>query len=219
MKVGLAASAAVCSTGGYAVGIEPHWVEIVNRDLPIARLPQALLGKRLVQISDLHVGSRVPDDYLIHCLDLVRALAPDILVMTGDFVSYQDTGQIDQLRAVLRHLPLGNLGTFAILGNHDYGRGWSRAEVALQVTQELNRAGVAMLRNEVAQVQGLQIAGLDDIWSRHFQPEVVFSRLDRASASIALVHNPDGVDDPGFGEYAGWVLAGHTHGGQCKPPF
>jgi predicted MPP superfamily phosphohydrolase len=34
-----------------------------------------------------------------------------------------------------------------------------------------------------------------------------------------LSHNPDTVDEPGWGRYAGWILAGHTHGGQCKPPF
>lgn len=36
---------------------------------------------------------------------------------------------------------------------------------------------------------------------------------------MALCHNPDGVDDPGWAGFRGWILAGHTHGGQCKPPW
>lgn len=37
--------------------------------------------------------------------------------------------------------------------------------------------------------------------------------------ALALSHNPDSVDLPGWENHAGWILAGHTHGGQCKPPF
>jgi len=43
--------------------------------------------------------------------------------------------------------------------------------------------------------------------------------LDPRRAALVLSHNPDTVDEPGWGEYEGWILAGHTHGGQCKPPF
>src|SRR4051794_37384578 len=39
------------------------------------------------------------------------------------------------------------------------------------------------------------------------------------STSIALCHNPDGADEPVWSSYQGWILSGHTHGGQCKPPF
>jgi uncharacterized protein len=43
--------------------------------------------------------------------------------------------------------------------------------------------------------------------------------LDPSRASLVLSHNPDTVDLPVWGGYEGWILAGHTHGGQCKPPF
>jgi predicted MPP superfamily phosphohydrolase len=48
--------------GIYAWRIEPHWVEVVERDLPIRRLPDALVGRTLAQISDLHVGKIVDPD-------------------------------------------------------------------------------------------------------------------------------------------------------------
>ena len=46
-----------------------------------------------------------------------------------------------------------------------------------------------------------------------------FAGLDASRGAIALSHNPDTVDLPVWGNYEGWILAGHTHGGQCKPPF
>lgn len=50
---------------GYAIGIEPHWLEIIRRDLPVASLPDALAGKTVAQISDIHIGPRVSDEYLV----------------------------------------------------------------------------------------------------------------------------------------------------------
>jgi predicted MPP superfamily phosphohydrolase len=61
--------------------------------------------------------------------------------------------------------------------------------------------------------------GLDDLWARQFHPQDVLRNLDRSRGAIALSHNPDAVDLPVWGDYQGWILAGHTHGGQCKPPF
>ena len=62
--------------GGYTWAIEPHWAEVVERELPIERLPHGLEGARLVQISDLHIGARVSEDYLIDCLARVAAGHP-----------------------------------------------------------------------------------------------------------------------------------------------
>jgi predicted MPP superfamily phosphohydrolase len=75
------------------------------------------------------------------------------------------------------------------------------------------------LRNDVVSVHGLQIAGMDDWWARHFQPEAPLARLDHRQAAIVLSHNPDTVDLPVWDRYEGWILSGHTHGGQCKAPF
>ena len=76
-----------------------------------------------------------------------------------------------------------------------------------------------MLRNEVAEIDGLQVAGLDDLWAGRFDTARGLAALDPRKASLVLSHNPDTVDEPGWGDYRGWILAGHTHGGQCKPPF
>jgi uncharacterized protein len=217
----LAGASTAAGVGLYTWQIEPHWEKIVERDLPVANLPRSLAGARLVQVSDVHVGPRVADDYLISALDRAAALRPDIVVFTGDFMSYRHArgdAQFDQLRGVLAHLPRGRLATLGILGNHDYGRNWSEPAVAARVVAEAERAGVRVLRNEVATVQGLDVIGVDDLWAH--QSDTKRALDARAStAAIALCHNPDAMDELSWGDYKGWILAGHTHGGQCKPPF
>jgi len=206
---------------GYTVGVEPHWLELVERNLAIDKLPSALEGARLVQISDLHIGPQVSDDYIVQSFERVRALAPDLVVCTGDFITHRVArreAQYQQLRAVLAHYPQGKLATVGILGNHDYGHGWGDPAVAARVASEAERAGVRILRNEVQPVAGLDLIGIDDLWSRRSDPVTALG-LRESGAGLVLVHNPDAADEQPWPGYRGWMLAGHTHGGQCKPPF
>lgn len=211
-----AASVGVCA---YTCGVEPHWLEITRQRLPVFGLPDALKGCTLAQLSDIHVGPRVDDDYVVSTLNRVAALKPDFVVHTGDWITYRGAEQFEQLRRVLEHMPHGRLGTLGILGNHDYGTGWRMVEVAEKVTAIARNAGVQMLRNEATSIAGLQFIGLDDFWSPAFHPTLVLARHAGAPSSIVLCHNPDVADRPVWGGYQGWILAGHTHGGQCKPPF
>lgn len=205
-------------TGLYTWRIEPHWLALEERQLPIANLPADLVGNRLVQLSDLHIGPRVDDDYLKKCFERVKKLRPEFVVYTGDFTSYS-TEVFDHSRRMFSHLPLGSRGTFGILGNHDYGPGWSHPETADQISALAADVGVRVLRNEMAEVRGLYFLGFDDLWAKRFDPAAGFKDFPIGAATLALSHNPDTVDLPGWDTYSGWVLAGHTHGGQCKPPF
>jgi predicted MPP superfamily phosphohydrolase len=211
----LGASAA---TGLYTWRIEPHRLEIVRRPLDVRGLPASLAGRTLAQISDVHVGPRVSDDYVLTTFRRVADLRPDIVVFTGDFISHHDR-IFDQMRDVYRHFPRGRMATFAILGNHDYGPNWAHPEIAEHVVATGQSFGITVLRNQVAEIDGLQVAGLDDLWAKQFDLRHVLTRLDAQRAAIVLSHNPDTVDLPGWDDYQGWILAGHTHGGQCKPPF
>jgi predicted MPP superfamily phosphohydrolase len=204
---------------GYTYFIEPHWVEIVRRDLPVMNLPPQWSGRTLVQISDLHIGPIVDDAYIRSALRLAASLKPDLLAITGDFVSYHGPEQIDQAARVLAQVAPARLGTLAILGNHDYGHGWSELDVADRLEKQLRNVGIDVLRNQARDMDGLVIVGLDDLWGRQFDPDRVLPGLDPNKAAIVLSHNPDAVDRPGWGNYRGWILSGHTHGGQCKPPF
>lgn len=212
----MAAGGAVTSTL-YAWRIEPHWLEIVRRPLPVRGVPSSLAGCTLVQISDVHVGMRVDDEYVIDVFQRVADLRPDIVVLTGDLISHHDK-VFEQMANVYRHFPTGRLATLGVLGNHDYGPAWSHPEIAERVVESVAPFGITILRNEVQEVEGLQVVGLDDLWGRRFDASML-SRLDDRRAAIALSHNPDAVDLPGWERFQGWILSGHTHGGQCRPPF
>lgn len=218
LTASLAAVGSGCATGLYAWGWEPHWLEIVERSLPMPALPKSLVGARVAHVSDLHAGPRVDDAYLIHAFSQLRELSPEIVVYTGDLTDV-GTADVDCVRDVFANLPTGSLATFGILGNHDYGPRWSSPDVASRVVTLADAAGVRILRNEVSEVDGLQIAGLDDFWARRFNLRQAMSALNPQQASLVLTHNPDTVDVPGWRPFRGWILAGHTHGGQCKPPF
>jgi predicted MPP superfamily phosphohydrolase len=214
-----AAVAGAAATFLYTWRVEPHWLHVVRRDLPIAGLPYGLAGKLLVQISDLHVGDVVDSSYLIRALELVSGLGQELTVITGDFMSCESSEQIEEVARVLAHLRPGPLGCVAILGNHDYGRGWLDMYAASRLCWVLESLRVAILRNESRMVGGLQIVGLDDLWGPCFAPERILGATDWDRPTLVLCHNPDACDLPIWSGYSGWILSGHTHGGQCKPPF
>ncbi len=218
----LSAGALTALAGGvgvYAWRVEPHWIRVVRRNMAIAGLPAALEGKTLVQISDLHVGAIVDSNYLIAAMKRISALGADLTVITGDFMSCEATERVDEVARVLRHLRHGPMGCIAVLGNHDYGDGWLDARAAQKLSTRLDDLGITVLRNGVKTVAGLQVVGVEDLWGPFFQPERLLETSDWNRPSLVLCHNPDAVDLPIWSGYRGWILSGHTHGGQCKPPF
>lgn len=213
---GLAAAAGAAS---YARWWEPEWLEFVEHDLPIAGLPRELGGCVLAQISDIHTGPQVSPQYLRRSFEALRTQSPDVVVVTGDWITHDGDRGLDRLARLLDSLPTGRLGTFGILGNHDYGDDWRNDQVAEAVSRRADLAGVRMLRNQVAVVRGLSIIGLEDFWCPHFDGARRVLAPAPAPASLVLCHNPDAADSDIWEGYEGWILAGHTHGGQCKPPF
>lgn len=218
LRVGTGAAVAGAGTLGYTIFVEPFWLEFVERDLSISHLPVDLKGKTLVQISDIHVSGRVSEKYLAESFERISALDPDIVVYTGDFITLDDKTD-ERMRALFPKLPVGKLGTAAVLGNHDYGVLWKGEVWAQKIITMLAARGISVLRNEVLDISGLQIVGMDDLWADLFSAEEAFGKMEAERAAIVLTHNPDSVDKGGWGGYQGWILAGHTHGGQCKPPF
>jgi len=202
----------------YTLFVEPHWLEVIEHEMPVKNLPDSLIGKKIVQLSDIHIGQQVSDAYLKKAFDVVRSLSPDVVVYTGDFTT-REPETLAHAGRIFPHLPVGKMGAFGIFGNHDYGRNWHEYDHANRLAMLAESHGIRMLRNEMAEVGGLQIIGLDDLWASQFKPEQAFARWNAGAPSIVLTHNPDTVDLQGWGNYQGWILAGHTHGGQCKPPF
>ena len=228
LKGSIASGVAACAaTGAWAFLGAPHNVEIVRVPMPLRDLPASLVGKTIVQISDLHVGPVVSRDYLKHCLGMVSALEPDIVVITGDFVSYDGPARIDEAVDLLADMQPGNLATVAITGNHDFGSsrgGFTNRQAADSLTEKLDGIGIRMLRNTSVEIDGLRLLGVDDFWGPTYELSETLSSGNTDQPSVMLCHNPDFVDQPGWDDYRGWILSGHTHGGQvrlpfCKPPI
>ncbi len=218
--VGSTAAAAV-----YAVGIEPRWVSVERHALPIPGLPESLAGKTAVHISDLHVGSRVGDDYLKTQFQYIQSLSPDFVFFTGDFLDSPTAWHVDKGAALLSAFPRGKLGTACVLGNHDFGHGAAEMNKHAADNRRLIRlfeqADLPLLFDDVIEVGGLQVAGLRDYWCGGFNHQSAALAIEsvRSKPSIVLSHNPDTVDLPIWDGYHSWVLCGHTHGGQCNFPL
>jgi predicted MPP superfamily phosphohydrolase len=206
-------------TSFYTWQIEPFWLEFVKLKMPVANLPNELVGKSLMQISDVHIGNRFDYSYIIESFKKASKFNPDFVVYTGDYVSYEDEEQFKQLDEVLQHTVRGNIATVGILGNHDYGKNWSEQDVANKITDQLNKNGIQVLKNDQKAFNGLNFIGFDDLWGLNFNPHKVMKEYDASKANIVLCHNPDVCDLNIWNGYKGWILSGHTHGGQCKPPF
>lgn len=173
-------------------------------------LPEALRGLRVAQLSDLHRSELTPDRLLHRAASLANAACPDLIVLTGDFVS-RSPADIEPCARIVSGLR-ARLGVYGILGNHDYVAG------AKAVERALAHAGVEMLINRGVRLEhDLWLAGLDD--SRRGRPDVArtFSGIGPQEPILALTHNPAVAER--FSDRACIALSGHTHGGQILLPI
>ncbi|MCP4712037.1 MAG: hypothetical protein GY869_25735, partial [Planctomycetes bacterium] len=162
-----------------SLALEPEWIEVVEVDLPIANLPQVFVGKRVIQISDIHCSRVVKAAYLRRCVNWINSLRPDMVVMTGDYVTYHHlrryTKKFLRVMAGIR----SKNGVYACLGNHDYGliRGIRAVRQGLvrELEEGMREQGIHVLRNRACVVnadgQRIWVVGLGDLWSGDFDPE------------------------------------------------
>ncbi len=127
IKKSLYALSGLTLVGGfYTWQIEPFWLEFVRVKMSIKNLPKHLVGKTLMQISDIHVGNRFDYQFIIESFKEAQKLNPDFVVYTGDYISlHKKKVQFEKLQEVLKSSVTGKLGTVGILGNHDYGVNWA----------------------------------------------------------------------------------------------
>lgn len=168
---------------------------------------QQLQHVRVAHLTDLHFGRVTPLAVQQAAVELVNAQAPDVVVVTGDFVCHSQL-YLDQLIETLGRL---RAPAFGVLGNHDY---WSGAD---EVRWALKKAGVEVLDNASSAItvrhERVQIVGLDDAYTGHAERSKALKGLDPRVATIGLSHIAEEAD-------ALWsagvplVLSGHTHAGQ-----
>ncbi|WP_216639038.1 metallophosphoesterase [Flammeovirga sp. SJP92] len=205
--------------GLYTWQVEPFWAEYVKKKMSISNLPEELVGKTLMQISDIHIGDHFNYNYIIDSFKKAQKLSPDYVAYTSDYIHYDNDNQLNQLEEVLKYAVKGKIASVGILGNHDYGRNWSDKIIAEKVSMKLSQNGINVLNNDQKEIEGLNFIGFDDYLGVNFKPQDVMQNYDKSKANIVLCHNLDVCDLDVWNGYQGWILAGHTHGGQCKPPF
>ncbi len=200
---------------------ESQWLRTVECALPVPDLPPDLDGFTIVQLSDLHAGSRPSLNLraIRKAIDETRRLAPDLIAVTGDLVTGES--RLQELYTELRRLPPSR-GAFAVLGNHDHGEMKLRKSPAADLSG-LADCGVRLLRDECVSLTvgeaTLQVCGVDDVRHAYGDPAPVLAELDRRPGTLRLLlsHYAEVVDCLSPGDVA-LVLSGDTHGGQlCLP--
>ena len=176
-------------------------------------LPSAFGGLRIVQISDIHHGLFLPKEWLSDAVKQANRLNPDIIALTGDFVTYsrRNIGPAAELLGRLR----ARHGVYAVLGNHDF-----RVD-ADAITQALRRQHIDVLRNRHITIgfgrKSLYLAGVDD-YGYGADVRRAVRGIPQDAATILMAHNPR-IIHLASRHNVSLVLSGHTHGGQFNLPI
>lgn len=213
----------------YGMVRNPYRYRTFSEKVPIANLPEALEGLRIVQISDIHSGSFTRSEPLREAVEMVHRADPDLVFFTGDIVNnraeemepYVDIfGQINA-----RH------GVYSVLGNHDYGDyvRWDSEEAKRANMEQLEsvhrRMGWQLLRNEnrVLDIRGekLAVIGVEN-WSalarfpKYGDLDKAVRGTEPAPVKLLLSHDPthwEAEVQPRFPDID-LMFSGHTHGMQ-----
>ena len=207
----LVAGAAGVAVGGVAYGYayERHAIRTVRATLPVSGLPPALEGFTIGLITDLHHGPFVTAEQVSEAADLVAAVAPDLVVLGGDYVTQQDVRYAGPCAEALGRVTAPH-GVFAVLGNHDD---------ELHVPAALARQRFAVLKDAATTLrirnEPLRLAGLR-FWTRRMS-DIIPVLKPSAATTILLAHDPRRLREAAALAVPA-VVSGHTHGGQVVIP-
>jgi hypothetical protein len=200
-------------TSGYVWQGEPNWLEVTRLELPLAQLPSAFSGTRLVHFSDVHLGFNKDAHDVKRLVKHIKEAQPDMICFTGDIVDSEAEDLTDSV-ALLAELT-APLGKYAIFGNHDY----KNTEL---LTRLLQSAGFVVLRNQSYLIkQGgarIAVAGLDDMLKGSPDPEAALKDIPKDTFTVLMMHEPDYADTAEAYPFH-LQLSGHSHGGQIRLPF
>jgi len=190
--------------GGLSITAQRIW---------LSDLSEGFRGFRILQLSDIHHSLFVSLDQVAAVVELSNRLKPDLVALTGDFVSYSRSS-IEPVAEILGGLRARG-GVVAVLGNHDFRVGADAVERALR------RRRIQVLRNRhrLLQRRGatLYLAGVDDYGYGADLGEAMRG-IPEDAPTILLAHNPRLVTAAAC-RGIGLVLSGHTHGGQVNLPL
>ncbi|MDA1194478.1 MAG: metallophosphoesterase [Planctomycetota bacterium] len=192
--------------------------EVVRVNVALPELPEALVGYRIAQLSDLHVGPVLDRAWLAEVVATTMALEPDGIAVTGDLVD----GRVDQIGPLLE--PLRDLtapdGTWFVTGNHEYywdAPAWIEAVRGLGLTVLANEHVVVERDGHRMVIAGVHDHRAESVLPGHrSDPGAALKGAPEAAVRILLAHQPRSLHAARDLPYD-LQLSGHTHGGQFFP--
>jgi predicted MPP superfamily phosphohydrolase len=215
-----AAGAGVTGAWGFSESNHP---QVTRLEIPLARLPRAFDGFTIAQLSDFHYEHRFSVRPIRKAVEIVNGLHPDLIVLTGDFVTVPVVVEGNVRRFAEAAEPCARIlqdlrapmGRFAILGNHDAGSDPAR------VTRALRDHGLPVLMNRSVPLQRgkdrIWLAGIDDVLEGRSDIALALQNIPSAELTILLAHEPDFADEVSVTP-VDLQLSGHSHGGQVWLP-
>lgn len=191
-------------------------IEITRVNLSLPRLGAAFHDYKLVQISDLHIGTWLNRSRLEGVVEMINREEPDLVAITGDFVTYDPDEFEEDLVGALQKLEPRD-SSVAILGNHDH---WTDPVLIRRI---LHQSNVIDLSNRVLTLRrgedSLHIAGVDDTMEKLDDLDFVLEQTPEEGAAILLAHEPDFARKSASSGRFDLQLSGHSHGGQIVLPL
>lgn len=211
---------------GYSL-IEPHRLKVRRFDVALENLPCEVEGLCVAQLSDLHYSAITGPGIVRRAVELCNEEKPDIVVLTGDYVSRRNSyagftlAQLwardirtyaEKMAAIVANLQAPE-GVFAVPGNHDLANGNGADILGL-----LHRSGAQVLVNQAVVLRNkLPLIGFDDLRAGRPDLEKACGDISPDTPQIILSHNPRLF--PRLSERNCLFISGHTHGGQVHLPL
>jgi predicted MPP superfamily phosphohydrolase len=203
--------------------LAPNRPHVVRREIVLRRWPAELDGFTIAQLSDFHYDPYFSIHPLKAAIGMVNTLNPDLIVLTGDFVTVPQFGGDDEKGAaeaepcalLLRQMRATH-GLWAVLGNHDWFTNPNRVASALRAQ------GISVLANLSVPIESaggrFWLSGVNDVVGGGSDLSAALSKVPPDEATILLAHEPD------FADYVARYpvdlqLSGHSHGGQVRIPL
>ena len=188
--------------------------EITETVIRMRRLSAAHDGLKIVHLSDIHLSLYTSIEEVQRVVDLANAQQPDLIALTGDYVTFSPTYIWPAARALGRLR--ARLGTFAVLGNHDF------RVSAEEITRALCAQRIRVLRDSHYPLRSgrgtLWLVGVDDLWGAFENLPRALGPVPAHEPKILLCHNPLAIGRAARLD-VDLMLSGHTHGGQVRLPL
>jgi predicted MPP superfamily phosphohydrolase len=202
--------------------------KIYRKEILFTDLPKSFNGFKIIQLSDMHLGSFDSREKVAEAVDKIIALNPDILLFTGDMVNNTAQEAIPYIDLFKKIQP--PYGKYSVLGNHDYAHyvKWkdsSAYEANMQKLFEIHKKmGFRLLMNENIRISNktdsICIAGVENWGLKPFPQygilEKAVENIQDSEFTILLSHDPTHWDEivKKYPKKIHLTLSGHTHGMQ-----